>query len=161
MASDPSPLEELKDLLAKAAPAAKIWRDSLPVLRARSWATSVVLQELARTPISAVPPPRTAGVDVVVSAPSKEWAQDLARRLDDALPQARVRFGQPGERLPDVPPPGVMVRCEVLLPKVTHSVARDTVLRAFHSMDGLETDYSEPIDLIVVAPALETHGDVG
>jgi hypothetical protein len=157
MATDPSPLEELKDLLAKTAPAAKAWRDALPILRAQSSATSVVLQELARTPISAVRRPRTAGVDVVLAAPSREWAEDLVSRLEDALPQARLRFGQPGERLPDASPPECILRCEVLLPKVLHTEARDVVLRAFRSMDGLKVDYSEPIDLIVVAPALAAY----
>jgi hypothetical protein len=45
----------------------------------------------------------------------------------------------------------------VLLPKVTHGDAREAVLRAFRSMDGLEIDYSEPIDLIVVAPGLDAY----
>jgi hypothetical protein len=157
MATDASPLEALKDLLAKEAPSANIWRDSLPALRAQASATSVVLQRLAQTPVSITSAPRAAAVDVVLAAPSKAWAEDLARRLGDVLPQADVRLGRPGERLPDAPPPGFTVRCEVLLPKVTHGDAREAVLRAFRSMDGLEIDYSEPIDLIVVAPCLDAY----
>lgn len=134
-----------------------VWRASLPTLRAQSLATSVILQRLAETPVLAVPAPQSAAVDVVLAAPSKEWAQDVERRLRDALPKADVRLGQPSERLPDAPPPsGFTVRCEVVvLPKTAHGEVRDAVLRAFRSMGGLEIDYSEPIDLIVVAPGLD------
>jgi hypothetical protein len=155
MATDSSPLEELKDLLAREAPSVDIWRDSLPTLRAQAAATSIVLQRLAQTPVSTVPQPRSAPVEVVLAAPSKDWAEGIERRLREALPQADMRLGRPGERLPEAPPPGFTVRCEVRLPKITHANARDAVLHAFRSMDGLEVDYSESIDLIVVAPGLD------
>lgn len=156
MAIESSPLEELSELLAKHAPSASRWLDSLPTLRARASATSVILQELAQTPASARPR-RTAGVRLVLAAPSKEWAENVECRLREALPQdATVRCAQPGERLPHAPPPpGCTVRREVVLPKSSAAIARRDVLAALSSITGLEIDYSEPIDLIVVAPALD------
>lgn len=156
MAANSSPLEELKDVLAKAELSENRWRDSLPILRARSVATSVILQELARTPVSAPFPPRAAAVSVVVAAPSREWAENVVRELREALPpDAVVRLGCPGARLPDAPPPVFTVRGEVLLSKVSPTAARRTVLGALSSLDGLDVAYSQPIDLIVVGPGLD------
>lgn len=154
MASQSSSLEQLAALIDKQVPSANIWRDMLPTLRAQASATSAVLTELAHTPPSESPPHREY-VDIVLAAPSKDWAEDVARWLRHKLPAAQVALGSSGERLPDAPPPpGYTVRCEVSLPGYTGKAARGAVLAALGKMAGIEVDYSEPIDLIVVAPKL-------
>jgi hypothetical protein len=151
MVTKPSPLEQLKTLVDERAGSAIDWRDSLPTLRAQASATSAVLSELAQTPPTESPLQRKY-VDIVLAAPSRDWAEDIAGRLRQAVPLAQVELGVPGERLPDAPPPGYTVRCQVSLPGVSNGKAVAEVRAALAKMDDLEVDYSEPIDLIVVTP---------
>ncbi len=152
--AEPSPLERLQSLIHAQAAPAREWRTKLPTLRAQAAATSVVLRELARTP-PATPPPNREYADVVLSAPTREWADDVANRLRNALPVgAQIRFGAPGEGLRDGRPlTGFMVRCEVSLPGVRGAKATEQVRAALANMEGLETNYSEPLDLVVVSPS--------
>jgi len=151
MATKPSPLEQLRTLVDERAGSAIDWRDSLATLRAQASATSAVLSELAQTPLTDSPPQRKY-VDIVLAAPSRDWAEDVASRLLQALPLARVELGTPGERLPDAPRPGYTVRCQLSLPGVSNGKAVAEVCAALEKMDDLEVDYSKPIDLIVVTP---------
>jgi hypothetical protein len=151
MATKPSPLEQLKTLVDEQAGPAIDWRDSLPTLRAQASATSAVLSELAQAPPTHSPPQREY-VDIVLAAPSRNWAEDIAGRLRQALPLAQVELGVPGERLPDASPPGYTVRCQVSLPGFSNGKAVAEVRAALAQMHDLEVDYSEPVDLIVVTP---------
>jgi hypothetical protein len=83
--AEPSPLERLQSLAHAQAGPAREWRTKLPTLRAQASATSAVLGELARTPL-ATPLPDREYADVVLSAPTREWAEDVADRLRNALP---------------------------------------------------------------------------
>jgi hypothetical protein len=113
-----------------------------------------VLGELARTP-SSTPLPLREYADVVLAAPTREWAEDVADRLRNALPSGvRVDFGAPGEGLRDGPPlTGFTVRCQVSLPGVRGAKVTEQVRAALADMEGLEIDYSEPLDLVVVSPS--------
>jgi hypothetical protein len=149
----PSPLERLQLLVREQAGPAREWRSKLPTLRAQSAATSALLEELARTPITPVPERGFAAL--VLAAPTKEWAEDVAARLGNALPSgARVDLGAPGEGLRDGQPlTGFTVRCRVSLPGVGGAKATEQVRAALANMDGLEIDYSELLDLVVVSPS--------
>ncbi len=152
MATESTPLEQLTALLDEQADSSEAWRKMLPTLRARSAATSAVLSELARTSPTDSRPTRDY-VDMVLAAPSRDWAQDVAGRLRQALPLAQVELGVPGARLPDAPPPGCTVRCHVSLPGVSNGKAVAEVRAALAKIPDLEVDYSQPIDLIVVTPS--------
>jgi hypothetical protein len=152
--AEPSPLERLQSLVhAQAGPALE-WRTKLPTLRAQSAATSAILRELARTPPT-TPRPEREYADVVLAAPTKEWAEDVAGRLRHALPsEAQVRLGAPGESLRDGQTlTGFTVRCQVSLPGVRGAKATEQVRAALANIEGLEIDYSEPLDLVVVSPS--------
>jgi hypothetical protein len=47
---------------------------------------------------------------------------------------------------------GFTVRCQVSLPGVPGATVTEQVRAALANMDGLEVDYSEPLDLVVVTP---------
>jgi hypothetical protein len=149
----PSPLERLQSLVQAQAGPAREWRTKLPTLRAQSAATSAILGELARTPPT-TPRPDREYADVVLSAPTREWAEDVADRLRNALPAGvQIHLGAPGEGLGDSQPlTGFTVRCEVSLPGVRGAKATEQVRAALANMEGLEIDYSEPLDLVVVSP---------
>jgi hypothetical protein len=152
--AEPSPLERLQSLVHAQAGPAREWRTKLPTLRAQASATSAVLGELARTsPATALPDREYA--DVVLSAPTREWAEDVADRLRNALPSgAQVRLGARGEGLRDGQTlTGFTVRCEVSLPGVRGAKATEQVRAALANIEDLEIDYSEPLDLVVVSPS--------
>ncbi len=152
--AEPSPLERLQSLVHEQAGPASEWRAKLPTLRAQSSATLVVLEELARTPLTA-PRPEREYAAVVLAAPTREWAEDVADWLGNALPSGvQVRLGSPGEGLRDGQPlTGFTVRCQVWLPGMRGAKATEQVRVALANMDGLEIDYSEPLDLVVVSPS--------
>jgi hypothetical protein len=152
--AEPSPLEHLQALIKEQADQAREWRMKLPTLRAQASATSFTLEELARMPPTTSVPER-GYADVVLAAPTKEWAEDVADRLRDALPTGvQVDLGAPGEPLQDGQPlTGFTVRCQVSLPGVSGAAVTERVRTALANMEGLEIDYSEPLDLVVVAPS--------
>jgi hypothetical protein len=147
------PLQELKDLLDAQEQSVDLTRHYRDVLRSQASASAAVLNELASTPITASPVQRSY-VDVLIAAPSRDWAEGIAAHLRSALGAgAEVLLGLPGEPLPDsVPPTGFTVRCEVRLASVSASEARDRVRRALSNIDDAEVDYSQPLDLFVVTP---------
>lgn len=153
MAARPEPLDELKELdrsFKQRAPLRKAWRDSLDAMRVQSKAASVVLSGLAENPPDA--PPRTY-VDVVLVSRGRQEADDIEQRLRKALPTADIKLGVPGERLPSAPEPVLYtVSCAIAIPEVSAAMARRMVLSALADIPDVETDYSEPIDLIVVKP---------
>jgi len=151
--AEPSPLEHLQALMQDQAAPAREWRMKLPTLRAQASATSFKLGKLARTqPTTSVP--ERGYADVVLAAPTKEWAEDVADRLRDALPpDVQVELGAPGEPLRDGQPlTGFTVSCQVSLPGLPGATVTEQVCAALVNMEGLEVDYSEPLDLVVVAP---------
>jgi hypothetical protein len=152
--AEPSPLERLQSLVRAQAGPAREWRTKLPTLRAQASATSAVLGELARTPPTTPLPDREYAA-VVLAAPTKDWAGDVADRLRKALSSGvRVDLGAPGEGLRDGQPlTGFTVSCRVSLPGVRGAKATEQVRAAFANMEGLEIDYSELLDLIVVSPS--------
>jgi hypothetical protein len=152
--AQPSPLEHLQTMIQDHAGPAREWRTKLPTLRAQASATSFKLGELARTPAASSVPER-GYADVVLAAPNKEWAEDVANRLRDALPaEVRVELGVPGEPLRDGQPlTGFTVSCQVLLPGVSGTAVTRQVRAVLAKIESLETDYSEPLDLVVVAPS--------
>jgi|HubBroStandDraft_2_1064218.scaffolds.fasta_scaffold87190_3 hypothetical protein len=152
--AEPSPLERLQSLVHAQAGLAREWRTKLPTLRAQSSATLAVLGELARTPPT-TPLPEREYADVVLAAPTKEWAEDVAARLRNALHSGvQVDLGAPGDGLRDGQPlTGFTVRCQVSLPGVRGAKATEQVRAALANMEGLEIDYSEPLDLVVVSPS--------
>jgi hypothetical protein len=150
MATRSSSLQQLETLINEQAQSARDWRDELATLRARSYGTSVALTELARKPLGETAPRQY--VDVVLAAPSENWAKDVERRLRHELPTAQVRLEAEGPLAPPPPPLVYTVRCEVSLPGSTGRDARDLVLAALQKMANVEVDYSKSIDLIVVTP---------
>ncbi len=152
--AEPSPLEHLQALVQKQAGPAREWRTRLPTLRAQTAATSFKLGELARTQ-PATSRPEHGYADVVLAAPTKEWANDVADRIRDALPAGvQVDLGAPGEPLHDGQPlTAFTVRCQVSLPGVPGAAVTRQVRAALANMEGLEIDYSELLDLVVVAPS--------
>jgi hypothetical protein len=152
--AEPSPLEHLQALIRDQAAPAREWRMKLPTLRAQASATSFKLGELARTPpVGSVP--ERGYADVVLAAPAKEWAEDVADRLRHALPRGvQVDLGAPGEPLADSQPLiTYTVSCQVSLPGAPGSAVTSQVRAALSEMEGLEIDYSEPLDLVVVTPS--------
>jgi hypothetical protein len=152
--AEPSSLERLQSLVHAQVGPAREWRTKLPTLRAQSAATSAMLGELARTPPT-TPRPERAYADVVLAAPTREWAEDVADRLRKALPSGvQVDLGTPGEGLRDGQPlTGFTVRCQVSLPGARGAKATEQVRAALANMEDLEIDYSEPLDLVVVSPS--------
>jgi len=152
--AEPSRLEHLQALMQEQADRAREWRTKMPILRAQSAAASFQLRELARMPLAASPPKR-GYADVVLAAPSKEWAKGVADRLRDALPAgAQVDLEADGESVSDGQSlTGFTVRCQVSLAGVPAATATRQVRAALASMEGLEVDYSKPLDLVVVAPS--------
>jgi hypothetical protein len=152
--AQPSPLEHLQTVIQDQAAPAREWRTKLPTLRAQASATSFKLGELARTsPASSIP--ERGYADVVLAAPTKEWAEDVADRLRHTLPAGvQVQLGTPGEPLREGQPlTNSTVSCQVSLPGVPGAVVTRQVRAVLATMEGLEIDYSEPLDLVVVAPS--------
>lgn len=149
-----SPLEHLHALVRDHAGPAREWRTKLPTLRAQSAATSFLLRELARTPPASAAPER-GYADVVLAAPTKEWMEDVADRLRRALPAgAQVQPGTPGEPLQEGQPlTSFTVSCQVSLPGAPGAAVTRQVRAALAKLEGLEVDYSESLDLVVVAPS--------
>jgi hypothetical protein len=113
-----------------------------------------MLGELARTsPVTRVP--ERGYADLVFAAPTKEWAEDVADRLRRTLPSTvQVDLGAAGDGLRDGQPlTGFTVRCQVSLPGMRGAKATEQVRAALANMEGLEIDYSEPLDLVVVSPS--------
>jgi hypothetical protein len=152
--AEPSPLEQLQALVQAQAGPAREWRMKLPALRAQTSATSTVLEELARTR-PAVSLSERGYADVVLAAPTEEWANDVAERLRDALPAgAQVNLGAGGESLRDGQPlTGFTVRCQISLPGVQGATVTRQVRAALAQWGDLDLGYSEPLDLVVVAPS--------
>lgn len=151
--AEPSQLEQLRALVQKQAGPAREWRTKLPTLRAQSSATSFKLGELARMPPTASLPER-GYADVVFAAPTKEWAEDVAGRIRAVLPVGvQVDLGAPGAARDGQWLTGFIVRCQVSLPGVPGATVTGLVRTALADMEGLEIDYSEPLDLVVVAPS--------
>ena len=151
--ADPSPLEQLRALLAERAGPARQWRESLPTLRAKTAATSAVLDGLAQTwPGS--PPPRHEYVDVLLAAPSREWAEAVVTGLRETLPsEAQVDLLAGLEPLRDAPAPsGFTVRCQVFMKGISQAAATGVVRTALTDMGDVDVDYSESLDLVVVSP---------
>ena len=148
-----SPLERLQLLVREQAGPAREWRGKLPTLRAQSAAISAVLEELARTPVTPVPEREFAAL--VLAAPTRDWAEEVAVRLRNALPcGAEVALCAPGEGLQDgQPPTGFTVRCQVFLPGVRGAKATGQVRAALANMEDVEVDYSELLELVAVSPA--------
>ncbi len=152
--AQPTPLEQLTALLDEYGRQTAEWREKLPTLRAKTAAIGAVLDRLAETwPTD--PPPRHKYADVVLAAPEREWAEHVATRLRNALPSGvQIDLGGPGESPRDGrPPTGLIVRCQVSLPGVSGAKATKQVRAALANMGGLEIDYSEPLNLIVVSPS--------
>src|SRR3989442_11758279 len=84
MATKPSPLEQLTELLDEQEPRSNIYRELLPTLRAQASATSVVIGGLAQTS-PANPLPKREDVEIVLASPSKAWTEDVVLRLGEAL----------------------------------------------------------------------------
>jgi hypothetical protein len=152
--AEPPPLERLQSLVHEQAGPAQEWRTKLPTLRAQTAATLIVLEELARTPPT-IPLSEREYAAVVLAAPTRDWTEDVADRLRKALPSgAQVDLGAPGEGLRDGQPlTGFTVRCQISLPGVRGAKATEQVRAALANMEGLEIDYSEPLDLVVVSPS--------
>jgi hypothetical protein len=149
-----SPFEELTVLLDEYGRQAAEWRERLPTLRARTAATGVMLDRLARTwPTD--PPPRRGYADVVLAAPSKDWAEDVADRLRVILPAGtRVELGRGSESPRDAPLSSeCTVNCEVWLAGVYGKKATAQVRTALATIEGLKVAYSESLDLVVVSPS--------
>ncbi len=151
--AEQSPLERLQAMVDAHAGRALEWRTKLPILRAQSAATSVLLDELARTPATA-PRPDREYADVVIAAPTKDWAEDVADRLRSAFPSGHVDLGAPGESLGDSPPlTGYTVRCHVWLPRARGAKATAKVRSVLAKMDDLLIEYSVSLDLLAVSPS--------
>lgn len=151
--AQPSPLEQLTALLDEYGRETAEWREKLPTLQAKTAAIGAVLDRLAETwPTD--PPPRHEYADIVLAAPDMEWAENVATRLRNTLPPgAQIDLGEPGASLRDRrPPAGFTVRCQVSLPGVPGTKATGQVRAALANMGGLEIDFSEPLNLIVVSP---------
>jgi hypothetical protein len=151
--TEPSPLEQLTALLDQHGRDAAEWRKKLPALRAKTAAAGAILDRLARTwPTD--PAPRRGYADVVLAAPSKDWAEKLAAQLRVLLPAARVELGAGPEQRSNAPLLfGFTVSCQVSLPGVPGTKTNRQVRAALATIKGLEVDYSEPLDLIVVSPS--------
>jgi hypothetical protein len=152
--AEPSSLERLQSLVHAQAGPAREWRTKLPTLRAQTAATSAVLEELARTPPT-TPLREREYADLVLAAPTKEWAEDVADRLRKALPfGVQVDLGPPAEGLRDGQPlTSFTVRCQVSLPGMRGAKATEQVRAALANVEGLEIDYSQPLNLVVVSPS--------
>lgn len=149
-----SPLEHLQALIQDQAGPAREWRMKLPTLRAQSAATSFKLRALARTPPT-TPAPERDFADVVLAAPTEEWANDVADRLRDALPEGvQVALGAPGDPPRDSSPlTAFTVNCRVSIARMPGAAVTERVRAALVKMEGLEIDYSKLLDLVVIAPS--------
>ena len=151
--AEPSPLEQLSSLLEGQADSQRKWRESLPIMRAQSLATSVMLNELAQTwPTDPIPQHKYA--DLAIAAPDKGWAEDVLDRLCQLLPEgARAEKGAFSGYLADVPPPsGFVSRYHMFLAGTSGAEAMEEVRGSLAEMDGIEVDHSAPLNLVVVYP---------
>ena len=82
--AQPSAREQLAALLDEQSRRTAEWLERLPAVRAKGAASGVVLERLASTwPTD--PPPRHSYADLVLATPDKQWAEDVASRLRNAL----------------------------------------------------------------------------
>jgi hypothetical protein len=152
MAAESPATDRLTELLEKHSARAKRYAFEIPVLRAAGAAASARIARLARTPAGAAPPQRTY-VDVVVAAPNREWAEDVAERLRRELPDARIDLRPPGARLADAPTSrGYVVGCEISWRGRAVPGAKDAVKMALAGMSDVEVDDNQRIDVVVVTP---------
>jgi hypothetical protein len=151
MAAESPASDRLTELLQAHNERAREYARDMPILRAGAHAASERLAKLARSPASTPPPQRTY-VDVVMEAPSRKWAEDVAQHLRSELPNAQINLGPaPGE--PAGPAtPGFVIRCEVSWPGRAQPSAREAVRDALTALGDVEVKYNDPIDLMVVAP---------
>mgnify|MGYP001182390682 CR=1 FL=1 len=153
--AQPSAREQLAALLDEQSRRTAEWLERLPAVRAKGAASGVVLERLASTwPTD--PPPRHSYADLVLATPDKQWAEDVASRLRNALsPDARIDLGTfvpsagDGEWMPTF-----TVRCPVSLPGVSGAKTTKRVCAALAAMDDLEVDYTESLNLVVVSPRI-------
>ncbi|MFI4991623.1 MAG: hypothetical protein ACHQHO_12025 [Solirubrobacterales bacterium] len=148
MAVERSALEKLSSLVDEHEQSASDWRASLPALRAQASATAAVLSELAQVPSDESS--SSEYVDVLLAAPDRAWADDVIARLRHDLPAAKVMMYS--EQAPDTSPAGYTIRAQVSIPGVERSAASQRVRSTLMGMSDLAVDYSEPIELVVVAP---------
>jgi len=152
MAAESPATDRLTELLEKHSARAKRYTFEIPVLRAAAAAASARIARLARTPAGAAPPQRTY-VDVVLAAPSREWAEDVAERLRSELSDAQIHLRPPGTRLADAPTSrGYVVGCEISWRGQTVPRAKNAVMMALAGMSDIEVDDNQRIDLVVVTP---------
>jgi hypothetical protein len=115
-------------------------------------ASAAVLSDLASTPVGARPRSSNvhgkSRVDVVLAAPTKQWAELVAAKL-------RIALGQGVDLMPlsaELPESNFRssftLRYSATVPG-TPTEAKERVGRALHSIPEVDVDYSEPIDLFV------------
>jgi len=153
--AQPSAREQLAALLDEESRRTAEWLERLPAVRAKSAATGVVLERLASTWPTDLPP-RHPYADLVLASPGKQWAEDVASRLRNALPPGtRIDLGT---FIPDTEDDEWMtaftVRCPVSLPGVSGAKTTKRVCAALAAMDDLEVDYTESLNLVVVSPRI-------
>lgn len=115
-------------------------------------ASAAVLSDLASTPIGARPrPSHLAGksrVDILLAAPTKEWADTVVTKLTSALGDG-VDLVSIGPAPPEGVYHGFALRYSAAVPG-TSTEAEQRVARALESIPEVDVEYSVPIDLFVV-----------
>jgi len=148
-------IEQLRSLIAGEQAEAQLWKGPSPALRAQAAASIAVLEELAQRPPTATARPGR-GVDVLVLGPDSDWATGVLLRLREALPDWpagelatwRREAVQPGV-------PGSIMRVTVDVPERDGQLPVERIRAATTGIEGVEVDYSEPLDLIVVTPRVD------
>jgi hypothetical protein len=114
-------------------------------------ASAAVLSDLASTPIGAGPrPSHIAGksrVDILLAAPTKEWADTVSTKLKSALGEG-VDLVSIGPAPPEGVYHGFALRYSAAVPG-TGTEAEQRVARALESIPEVDVEYSAPIDLFV------------
>jgi hypothetical protein len=148
-------LERLRTLVRQRELQTRIWRERQPALRAQAAANAAVLDYLARpAPSNPAPAPRR-GVDVLLAAPNAKWALGVMVRLCEAFPEWNGSFLAAGMREGHVT--GMLSHSFILRFCVDIPGEREAAARRVRSTveeAGLRTDYSQPLDLLVVTPHL-------
>ena len=111
-----------------------------------------MLSDLASTPIGAGPrPSHIAGksrVDILLAAPTKEWAAAVEAQLTSALGD-EVDLVPMGPAAPDgAVPSGFTLRYTAAVPGPA-AEAEQRVASALRSIPDVDVEYSAPIDLFV------------
>jgi hypothetical protein len=140
-----APLQGLQEIIEKRSRLSEEWNRRLPVLRARSVATSVFLRELAAASSLKAPPQRDH-VLVIIVPPRAGWIEDVLEQLQARLPKAVIGseiYG--GLKTPD----GLaLTRCQI---RLRHRLfAR---YKVEEEMDGVAVDYSDCLKLLVAFPS--------